>query len=234
MTASGVSLELIVRRRWAATVIMAVMLVARPAVAQSLRDGRLELSAGGVWVSALTFPDVNATQTAPGGVRRIVFRTRSELEASPGLVARVGVRVMSRVTAESTLSMNSTRLATRISDDVELAPDTTATEPVRQFLMEGGLLVRVVRSPRRTFTPFVAVGGGYLRQLNQGQTLVSTGRSYYAGGGAHYVLGGRGGRRVRSAGVRIDARAAFLERGVALDSAWHVVPVVGVAFFVRY
>ena len=213
---------------------MTAMLVARPAAGQSLRDGRIELSAGGTWVGAVLFPELNATETAPGGVRRTVFRTQSQLEASPGLVARVGVRLARRVTAESALFTNATRLATRISGDVELAADTTATESVRQFLVEGGLLVRLAPSARRRFAPFAALGGGYLRQLNEGRTLVSTGRSYYAGGGAHYILRGRGAGRVRSAGIRMDARAAFLEGGVALDNGRHLLPVVGVALFVRY
>ena len=57
--------------------------------------------------------------------------------------------------------------------------------------------------------PFAAAGGGYLRQLHEGQTLVEQGQVYHAGGGLKYWLLTRKVGAVRSAGLRTDARIVF-------------------------
>ena len=36
--------------------------------------------------------------------------------------------------------------------------------------------------------PFVTAGGGYLRQLHEGLTVIEEGRVFYVGGGARYWI----------------------------------------------
>ncbi len=222
-------------RRAVCSAICATGLLA-PAVAdaQPASQWRLEVSSGVGWFGAATFADVDATEATPAGGRRTVFRTRSALEASVGLAARVGVRLASWVHLESALAFNPTRLATRISADVEQAPNVTVSEAVTQYLIEGGVVADLGGWKAGRSEPFATAGAGYLRQLNEGQTLVQTGRSYYVGGGTHYLLKRGGTGRIKSAGVRAELRATILEDGVALDGARHVVPMVGAAIFVRF
>lgn len=204
------------------------------AAAQSTGEERLEVSGGVGWFGAATFAEVAATEATPVGGRRTVFSTRSALEASAGVTARVGLRLTSRVSVESALALNSTHLATRVTADVEQVPSVTATESVTEYLIEGGLIARSSRWKFGRAEPFAVAGAGYLRQLNQGQTLVQTGRSYYVGGGTDYLLKQGGTGRIRSGGLRADLRATILEDGVTLDGARHVVPFLGAALFLRF
>ena len=203
-------------------------------LAQAAREGRVEVGAGLGWFGGVRFAEVNATETSASGGRKTLFTTRSELEASAGVHARVGVRLTSRLQAESSLAFNPTRLATHISGDFELAPSTTASEPVTQYLVEAGVVGHLARWRRRRLAPFATLGAGYLRQVNEGQTLIATGRSYYVGGGTRYLLKSPRSGRLRSAGLRADIRAIILQNGVALDRARHVAPFVGVSLFAGF
>ena len=213
---------------------LAGVLMAAPAAAQPGRDARVELAAGLGWRGAVHFPAVTATEVGPNDKVVPVFQTASSLDASPGLVVTVGARLSRRLAIESALSMNRTQLSVAISNDVEGVPNLTASEPVTQYLVEGGIRVAMPRRHRGAFEPFLAAGGGYLRQLNEGQTLINTGSSIYAGGGAHYWLrrGGRGW--IESSGIRIDARVSVLNGGVAIDGGRHAAPVAGVGLFFRF
>ena len=202
--------------------------------AQSARDGRMEIGAGPGWFGPVYFAEVNSTEASPGGARKTIFRTNSELESSAGVDARIGIRLTARLQAESSLALNLTRLATHISGDFELAPNTTASEPVAQYLVEGGLVVHLARWRSGRVAPFTTAGVGYLRHVNDGRTLIETGRSYYVGGGAHYLLKSSGSGRLKSAGFRADIRATILEGGVAFDRAKHLAPFIGASLFARF
>lgn len=216
-----------------AVVVVAALGLAAPAAAQGRRE-HLEIAPGLQWFGAMAFPPVNATQAAPGGVRRVVFRTESALASSAGVSVRVGVPVSRAIAFESTLSLHATTLSTTVRADSEGAASITATEPVTQYLFEGGVIVRPARWRHARFEPFVSAGAGYLRQLNEGQTLVETGRSWYAGGGTHYLLRRGGSGRIKSSGLRLDLRVSVLDGGVALDDGRHAVPVAGGSVFLRF
>lgn len=218
--------------RVAAFALASIAGTAPASTAQTPAD-RLEVAAGINWFGAADYPPVNGTQIAPGGTTRVVFRTESALAASAGLSVRIGVPIVPAVVVESTLSLNMTSLSTHVRDDVEGAPALTASEPVTQYLFEAGVRLGPAGWRRGRFEPFVAAGGGYLRQLNDGRTLVQTGASWYAGVGGHYFLKRRAGR-IKSSGLRLDARMSVLSDGVALDGGRHVVPVLGGAVFLRF
>ncbi len=201
--------------------------------AQPPPGGRVEVGTGFSWFGAVRFDPINATQAIPQGGRRVVFRTTSESESSAGPDVRIGFRLTPRLQVESVVARSSTRLSTHISGDVELAPDTTASESVTQYLIGGGVVLHL--SPRRSgrLAPFASAGVGYLRQLNEGRTLIEVGRSFYIGAGTHYMLRS-GGSSLKSAGLRADVRALIVEGGVALDEARHVLPSLGASLFLRF
>lgn len=213
--------------------VLIVLLTPGIARAQQADSGRVEVGGGLHYVGSLTFDEVNASETSFGGVRRELFRSRSELERSPGIVARVGVRLTSILQAESSIAFDRTRLATRITGDEE-APDTTVTEPLTRYLLEAGLVADLARWRAGRVSPFATAGIGYLRQLHDGHTLVDTGASYYVGGGLDYLLNLTGAPGTKAVGMRLDVRGMFVTDPLTLDGATHVVPVAGVSMFFRF
>jgi len=81
--------------------------------------------------------------------------------------------------------------------------------------------------------PFVAAGGGYLRQLYSERTLVETGQVYFAGAGVRYWLRGGDGIR-RSVGVRSDIRAQWRRDGVEFEGRTRVAPVWAAHLFAEF
>lgn len=207
---------------------------AAPASAQPRSAGRIEVSGAARLIGALSFGDVPAEETQPGGGTTALFKTASRLDSSIGPAATFGVALSRRLTAEAAFAYNSTSVTTRISGDVEGIPDVSVSATVRQFMIEGGLVALLRRGPSGGVAPFVTGGLGYVRQLYDGRTFVETGSSYYAGGGLYYerIAARRG--LVKSTGLRADVRALFMRDGVNPDDATRVAPLVTIGAFVRF
>jgi hypothetical protein len=227
-------------RPWGAIgVIVTCCLQAGPVWAQRASDEApqgLELSGGTVWIGKAAVGTRDATLTGSGGNRFRLFSTSSELGGATGFNVRVGRHVTSIIEAEVSASYASPLLTTSLSGDAEAAPATAASESITQFTIEGGALIDVIRGrPRSRVLPFVAVGGGYLRQLHEGDTLVQAGKVFYAGGGARIPLVSRGAdKRLRQLGVRIDLRALLRSSSVMLDGESHISPALAASLFVRF
>src|SRR5262249_3031607 len=150
--------------------------------------GRFEVSAGTLWLGSAALGSSDATLTGSSGDRFRLFSTSSDLGGAVGLVGRVGRRVTRAVETEISGSYVSPRLTTRISNDAESAPSATVSDTIRQFTIDGGVLIALPWRVGRRVRPFVTAGGGYLRQLHEGNVLAQTGRLAYAGGGARVPL----------------------------------------------
>ena len=180
----------------------------------------------------MAFGRADAAETTLGGGTRPLFSTDGRLDGSAGAAGTVSVRVSRAFRLEGSVSYNPTGLSIRVTGDTEVANAPTVSAPVSQFLVEGGVL-RDFRRPGR-WSPFAVAGAGYLRQLNDGRTLIETGTSFYGGGGLYYVRASARPRRLKATGVRVEARAQFLRGGVAPDRSLRVVPAVTAAFFARF
>lgn len=202
--------------------------------AQTPGAARLELSAGAGWIGAVSFGPTDATETTFGGGTRTLFKSSSQLDPSVGGRIGVGVRLSRALQAEFTTVYNPTGLSTRISGDVEGAADVTVKAPVTQFLFEGGLLVQPGRWRRGRLSPYAVAGLGYVRQLNDGRTLVETGRAWYLGGGLYYERAATHPSRVKATGVRADLRALVLRGGVAPDATRRGTPAITASVFARF
>jgi hypothetical protein len=212
---------------------------AGPLWAQHANDagpGGLELSAGTAWVGKAAVGTRDATLTGSSGDRFRLFSTSSELGGATGFNVRLGRHVTSIIEAEVSASYAAPVLTTTITGDAEAASATAVSESITQFTIEGGALVDLMRGPPRSWVlPFVAVGGGYLRQLHEGDTLVQAGKVFYAGGGARIPLVSRGAdKRLTQLGVRVDLRALLRSGGVMLDGKSHISPVLSASLFVRF
>ena len=217
-----------------AVLCAAALVAARPAAAQQPVDGgRLELSGGAVWAGALALGSAAATETSSSGQPEPIFATSTTLGALAAFEARVGWRFARAFTVEADAAVGKHDLRIAVSNDVEGAPAATVAERVEQFTIGGALVwYAPIASPR--VRPFAAAGGGYLRALHENATLVQTGHYYQFGGGADVLLMSRDPARLKSLGVRVDARALVRVKGVAFDDAAHTAPAVGASLFVRF
>jgi hypothetical protein len=207
--------------------------VTRTAGAQQM-EGRFEVSGGVRWIGPIHFGEVPANETAPGGGTRPLFTSATTLDASFGATGTLGIRLSQLLRAEIAVAYSPTGLSTAISGDAEVAGNVTVDEPVSQVLLEGGVLAAPRRWQKGHVSPFLTAGIGYLRQLNDGRTLVEDGQSYYVGGGLYYVRASAHPRRLKARGVRVDLRALFLHDGVSLDHTTRSAPALTASVFARF
>jgi hypothetical protein len=195
------------------------------ALAQQSSPRRTEIGGDLRWLTGVRFNDVNADETAFGGVIRPVFKTSSSLDSAACPEARFVVGLTSTIDVEGSLAFGRTHLTTRIFQDLEAA-DTTASEAVTLYLLEGGVTARVTRYRRGRVTPTASAGLGYLRQLHDGQAFIQNSPTIYVGGGLRVPLNDDGVSGWKSAVLRLEVRATILTSHSTLDNATHVLPSV--------
>jgi len=218
-------------------VVFAVVGPGVPAArAQSAAPGRIEVAGGAGWIGHVPLGSQAANETTASGGSFGLFTSSTELAAAPDLEVRVGVRLTQAIDVEATGSYMKPELRTRIGTDAETSnAPLTVTAPIHQFVVGGDLVlypgVSWFGSRARLF---VAVGGGYLRQLENDGAIVATGMTVDAGGGVKWLLKSRPVGKWKGVGVRIDARALVRRKGVAFDDSAHVSPSVAASLFVRF
>jgi len=209
------------------TVLIAIAAVLIPALAFAQQSSARTKEIGGDvrWLTGVQFNDVNANETAFGGATRTVFRTSTRLEHAACPEARFVVGLTSSIDAEGSIAFGRSHLTTRITGDPE-ASSATASEAVTVYLLEGGVTAHLTRWHRGRVTPTASVGGGYLRQLHDGQTFIQSGPTAYAGAGLRFPLDAAAVSGWKSAVLRLEVRATILTSHSTLDSATHVMPAV--------
>ncbi|MEP7305498.1 MAG: hypothetical protein ABJA98_08285 [Acidobacteriota bacterium] len=198
--------------------------------------GRYELAAGVSWTAPVPLGSADASLTNPSGGRYRLFSASTEIAGAPAFDARLGRRLTRAIQVELGASYSSPTLRSSISNDAENGAATVASESIRQITITGAAVFYVTRwRIASRILPFVTGGGGYLRQLHQGDTLAETGRTYFAGAGGTIPLGSQrradGGNRL---GIRADVRALFQTGGVSLGAQRRVSPSVTASAFVRF
>ena len=108
---------------------------------------------------------------------------------------------------------------TSLSSDAESAPALTVVERIDQYFFEASVIVMFEEWRVGADTvPFAVAGGGYLRQLHEGLTVIEQGHLYHAGGGVKHWFVARSAGAIRTAGLRADGRIYFLARGLSFDA----------------
>ncbi len=92
-----------------------------------------------------------------------------------------------------------------------------AVERLDQYLIDGGVVIRLNEFRMEGWVPFVTAGAGYLRQLHEGLTLSEHGHLFYVGGGVRRVLLLRPKGFFRGLGARGDVRLNILSGGVTVE-----------------
>jgi hypothetical protein len=229
-----------VTRSWPAVLaLLGVLALQVPAAwAQSTGPGpgRIELSAGALWVGHQALGSNAANETTSTGTSLRIFSISSDLAGAAGVEGRVGVRLSHSLVAIAEASYTKPQVRVSISNDIENGTTVTAIETTQQYMIGGAVAWYLpYRFDASRVAPFVTAGGGYLRQLHEAATLVATGRYYQFGGGATYLFASRPNRVLKGLGLRAEARAVLRQHGIAFDTgSAHVAPMLAAALVARF
>lgn len=174
------------------------------------RRHSLELAGGFAFLSGIDFGsrDANLTANDPGDPGYPLFHTATTLGAGTGVDGRIAFNVTRTVAAEGGFLWARQTLRTRVTGDIEGAPNTTLTQAFDTYVMEGAVVVHLTKAQfgGGRGLPFVLGGAGYRRQLDDRQRLTDSGPAFDAGGGVKYFFVRRPRGALRDFGVRSDAR----------------------------
>ena len=194
------------------------------------RSGRLELGIGVVWSGPTRFPRVDADETGSDGEPFSLFNSKSDPQSVVGLEGRVAVRVSRRIQLEVSGSYGRSRLRTRITDDFEDIADIEISEKTIHAIAQGAIIAHFDRRVANGL-PFVTFGGGYLRELHEGQTVVETGRRFFGGAGLRSARLRAGSRILAVGHARGGAGCCADRRNLARRSDARGSGVSGSLFF---
>ena len=177
---------------------------------------RLEAALGGGIFGAAGVSEGNANlranSTTPDAYR--LFTAATEFARAGMLEARASWALTRRYGVEGRFAVMRPELRSSVTADAEGAPAVTVVERVDQYMVDAGVVVVLDELRLGGMVPFAAAGGGYLRQLHEGRTVVEQGHLYYVGGGAKTALFTRDQGFIRGLGLRADARVNLLARGI--------------------
>ena len=204
-----------------------------PCVALAQRRSSVEIAPGAIWFSGMDLGSATATLERPGGGEFELFTTSTQLEPGFGPAISASFFVTERAALEAAFSYTRPGASTRVTGDAEDAASVTSEIGLQQYLVEGNLRW-YLGSPRRAWRPFVRAGGGYLRQLDDSNAHVETGRTMQLGLGLDRSFRERTSGMLRRAGLRIDGRAVARSGGFDVDDSLRVGFSAGAAFFLGF
>lgn len=212
--------------------IVVAMLIA-PAAAQAQSAGRIEIGGGVRWFASGSLGSAPSEQFKNGGTTRTVFASDTQLGPSLGFDGRLGVRIAPRLQLEGAFVLNPTELTTEVNGDVEGAADVAATTSLTEYMIEGGARLDLRAARRGQTTAMLLAGGGYVRQVSSGNTLIETGRSFYVGAGLDMPWRSTGSG-INAAGVRLEVRAVAVQGGIAPDDDVRIRPALTASLYLRF
>lgn len=225
-------------RPWPATVCAAILWCAWPAPAAAQvwlgspapRLGSLEASGGVVFFSGYEMGTTNAelTRNVNAGTGPYdLFRSTSRMKPAVGIQGRLGFYVSHSVAIEGGVQYARPNFSVRLAADAEEAPDLTATEPISRYVIDGSLVLHLsnLSFAGGKGVPFIAGGGGYLRELHDGNGVIETGTELHGGGGVKLWFGS-GARRL---GVRADVGFSMRDGGFDFRDGRRTLPTAGVS-----
>lgn len=181
---------------------------------------RVEIDAGGGTLGGAGLGSADANLLANASTKQPfrLFTSDSRLAAAPTWHVRTGFAFSRRFAIEGGVVVSHPDIRTSVSGDLEGAPGLTVAEQVDQYFFDASLIMMLdaLKVGSRT-VPYAVVGGGYLRQLHEGLTVVEHGQVYHAGGGIKHWLVARDRGRLKALGLRADARLYLLASGISFD-----------------
>jgi hypothetical protein len=163
-----------------------------------------ELLVGGHWITATSFGDASANLERPDGNDQALFRVENDLGPGLGLEASFGLQLRPKFWTEITGTWTNSELRTRVSDDFESVADTTITESLTRFTVEGSVLWYFRQQGATSF--FARAGAGWMRELTGGASLAVDGIVANGGIGMKHWWRDRPRGSFRRLGIRAEFR----------------------------
>jgi hypothetical protein len=192
--------------------------------------GSWEVSGGATWSQGYDLGTRSAeltrnTGTGTGPFEQFTASTR--VTTATGGQARLGFYFSRSVAFEAGAQFLRPVVSSRLGNDVEQAEDTTATETISRYVVDGSLVFHLtgLSFAGGRGVPFLAGGAGYLRELHDRAELIETGRIYHGGAGLKLWFG-QGARRL---GVRADVGIATRDGGFDFRDGRRTLPTAGVS-----
>jgi hypothetical protein len=208
------------------------------AVGPGLRAWRPVVSLAGTWLGAQALGRVDATtRRASIGATTpalfALFSTDSTLGGAAGGEVAITVPVTRHWAVSVRGATARPTLTTAITADAEGAPNVEVTEQVADYTVDVAVLYQLPRVGGRRARPYLTVGGGYLRQLHEDNTLVETGRTWHGGAGLRWWLRG-GDRSARPVGLTGELRWVWRTDGITFADGARTAPAAVVAVFMGF
>ena len=224
------------------SIVVALALAGAPAHASAQsRDARpqsrVDVVVGGGLLAGAGLGSKDATlranSTTPQPYR--LFTAVSRFSAAPLFEIRSSVPLNRRLEIEGGLVLTHPELRSAIGNDVENPAALTIVERVDQYFIDARLIVMIDELSLGDRTvPFVEGGGGYLRQLHEGQAVVEHGHLYHLGAGLKHWMVARDRGAIKGAGVRGDARVYVMARGISFGNRPRPRAAISGSFFVSF
>ena len=202
----------------ASLITVVVLFAASTAAAQTDPPlHHLQLGAGVGFFGGAALGDAHANLRTSGTDPYRLFATSTLQEGTIALDLHAAIDLTRRFGLEAHALFARPDVRTSITNDVENAPSVDAVERLDQYLIDGGVVIRLNEFRLEGWVPFVTAGAGYLRQLHEGLTLSEHGHLFYVGGGVRRVLLLRPKGFFRGLGARGDVRLNILSDGVTVE-----------------
>jgi hypothetical protein len=187
---------------------LAALTAAAPAAAQALSEpvGRFQAGTGAGWLGGSAFGEEPADLRAASGGPYRLFESETNLGGSASFEVRVGLGLTPRFGIEGRAALGSLDRHTVVSSDAESSGSFTISESIDQYIVDGGVVIRLDELQTMGVLPFASAGAGYVRLLHEGDGLVEDGQIFYFGGGFTRPLFSRPQGFIRAASVRADLR----------------------------
>jgi hypothetical protein len=189
------------------------------------RRGSFEAAGGAMFAPGFDMGSVTAELTRSTPTETFdLFTSDSEVSEFPGAFVRLGYYLAESVSVEGGFRYARPTLSVRLSGDAEATPDVTADETVSHYLFEGSVLwhLRNLSFASGSAIPYLSGGGGYLRELHEGNQLVETGQEYHALAGLNFWLGS-GRHRF---GLKLEGGMSARKKGFDSDDSLRMQPIV--------
>lgn len=190
------------------------------------RRGAVEISGGGMWSAGQDLAERAATLTANPGTGSSsfeLFSSKPTLKPALGAQAIVGIYLTRKFAIEGGVQFSRPTLSVRLGEDFEDAPSVTATTAITQYLFTGSAVYHFGKPGR--VAPFVAVGGGHLRDVHNGNELIETGVEYHGKAGVKWWTGSGRGR----IGLRAEGGVSMRTGGFNFDEDRRIVPTAALS-----
>jgi hypothetical protein len=195
------------------------------------RSRSFEIAVGGEILTPQTLGSSTATLTSNNqtGTPYTYFVVDGRRAAAPAFRGRLGYNLTPIFTVEGGIVISRGNVQGDVSGDAEGATAAVLADRMTQYFLDVSVLAHLqhLAFSSGAGVPFLEAGGGYLRQVHEGNLAIDTGQIYHFGGGVTYMFSRRPTSKLTGLGFRADARIYVPRRGYSFGGSQQVFAGLG-------